>query len=620
MAKHRNKSNATRPPGNGALGRADHTADDDRPFAEIRKTLHDALRLLSLHRWSFFIPFCLVTCAAFVTSLYYPRTYSASTSFECRNDPVMINLPMSAGAASFKYFRNTMVRDLTSAECMAEVVEQLGLLKGAERDADGALTAEWTRRRDSLARSLGGNLTIATTSPSELIDIVRITYTGPDRAIGKGLVDQVKKTYIRRTLVWIHEFLVSQRDYFVREAGEAMEVVLRAEREETRLRLANPHVNPTDPGAISGKLAQLESERRELLLRRREYAAELDAQRQLLAAAEPLAPVGDPADAKEPHADDGYLSAEAIHLVAQIQEIHSAVAKLRETRGMTDEHPEIRELLANRRRIEEKLEQQRASDRQAVASSGGPSAGPLRSASEITASAAPWLGDRARMLVQVAAQNAKIKDIDISLQSNELTLTELNRAKDEVYDRQEEFAEVIGNVQKAKQRHGQLESTLATIEPAIKAVEQDRLLQFSEGQPARGGNTPVSPRATSVVLLALVAGIAAGVIFVILAEVLDHVYRSSSQVSRSLGLPMLEAIDEIVTAHDRRRFLVYHAVVTPLIVLCCLGLTGLTGSMAYLSITQPWTYQKIRNVPEAALHLFIEDTAAARPPTVKDEP
>ena len=57
MAKHRNKSNATKPPGNGALGRADHAADDDRPFAEIRKTLHDALRLLSLHRWSFFVPF-----------------------------------------------------------------------------------------------------------------------------------------------------------------------------------------------------------------------------------------------------------------------------------------------------------------------------------------------------------------------------------------------------------------------------------------------------------------------------------------------------------------------------------------------------------------------------------
>jgi len=42
--------------------------------------------------------------------------------------------------------------------------------------------------------------------------------------------------------------------------------------------------------------------------------------------------------------------------------------------------------------------------------------------------------------------------------------------------------------------------------------------------------------------------------------------------------------------------------------------------MAYLSITQPWTYQKIRNVPEAALHLFIEDAGAVRPPTVNAEP
>src|SRR3972149_837967 len=139
MGKERH-SNSTRPPDNDSLGRADRAADDDRPFAEIRKTLNDALRLLSLHRWMFFVPFSLVTCIGFVASLYYPRTYSATTSFECRNDPVMINLPMSAGAASFKYFRNTMVRDLTSMECMAEVVEKLGLLKDAGRNPDGTPT------------------------------------------------------------------------------------------------------------------------------------------------------------------------------------------------------------------------------------------------------------------------------------------------------------------------------------------------------------------------------------------------------------------------------------------------------------------------------------------------
>jgi len=607
MPKHSSRSNPkqnkSNGPGTGAIGRADHATDDDRPFAEIRKTLHDGLRLLSQHRWMFFVPFCLVSCGAFVASLYFPRIYSANTSFELRNDPVMINLPMSAGAASFKYFRNTMVRDLTSVECMIEVVDKLGLPKDAERDAQGALTSDSVHRRDALARAFSSNLNVSVSSPSELIDIVKINYTGPDPLIGRGLVDQLKRTYTRRTMAWIHDFLVAQRDYFLREAAEGREELQRAEREDTRLRLENPHVNPTDPGAISAKLAQLESERRDLQLRRREYETEVDGYKQLLAASEPQSP---PSSSEEgPVTELECTSPEGLHLVGQIQEIQGKITNLRQTRGMTAEHPEIRELLTNRRRLEERLEEQREHDRRFAASG----VGPPNVAVELPRGG-PWQGERARLLIQIAAQNTKIRDLDISLQGNEQSIGDLNLAKDNVYEKQEEFAEVIGNVQKAKQRLAQCESTLSTIEPAIKAVEQDRLMQFAEGQPARGGNTPISPKALTVVLLSLLAGIIAGGLFVFLAEIADHVFRSSGQVGRSLGLPILEAIDEIVTGTDRRRFLVQHAVVTPLLILCCLGLTGLTGSMAYLSLTQPWTYQRIRNIPQAALNLLVEPARA----------
>jgi hypothetical protein len=108
--------------------------------------------------------------------------------------------------------------------------------------------------------------------------------------------------------------------------------------------------------------------------------------------------------------------------------------------------------------------------------------------------------------------------------------------------------------------------------------------------------------------------------FVILAEVLDHVYRSSGQVARGLGLPMLEAIDEIVTGNDRRRMVVQQAVVTPLVIVMCVGLTGLTCSMAYLSLTRPWTYQRIRNIPQAALNLFIDTQKAVSGNTSPYEP
>ena len=595
-----------RPTGAGSLGRGEHVIDEDRPFAEIRRTLHDTLRMLSVHRWAFFIPFSIVTCAAFVLSLYYPRTYRATTSFERRNDPVMTNLPISAGAAAFKYFRNTMVQDLTSVECMSEVVENLGLAEDLERNPDGTLTAGSIQRRNAMARSLASGLRVSTVSPSEHVDIIRVTYTGTDPTIGRKLVDEVKHTYGRRTMAWIRDFLTSQRDYFQQETQEAIAEVKKIQREETRLRLENPHVDPTNPGAISLKLAQLEMEHRELQLRQREYEAELLALQQLLAATEPPAvPEPESADEGESPGKEIYISPKAHQLSGQIQEVDRKIEELRTTRGMTNLHPEIEKLLVRRAWLQDELEHQWAVDYDDAVTNG--SLGALAAVSPGTVLAGqPYNGDRARLLVQIAAQKAKLKDIEISMQTNELATEQIRRARREVYDKQEEFAEVTGRVAQAKQKQRRLETTLASIEPAIKAVEQNRLLRFSEGQPARGSSIPISPKSQTIVLLSLLAGLASGVVFVILAEVFDHVYRASGQVARSLGLPLLESIDEIITAKDRRYLFLRKAVVTPLIVTCLVGLTGFAGSMAYLSIEQPWTYQKIRKIPQAAIRLFAD--------------
>jgi hypothetical protein len=218
----------------------------------------------------------------------------------------------------------------------------------------------------------------------------------------------------------------------------------------------------------------------------------------------------------------------------------------------------------------------------------------------------PLQGERTRVAVQISALTEKLHDIDAGLSTNELTLQDLERAKNELYGKQEEFAAVMASVSKARQRFAQIGTTLSTIEPAIKAAEQDRLLQFSEGPPAHGSAMPTSPKASTIVVLALLAGVIAGALFVVLAEVLDHVFRSSGQVGRSLGLPILEAIDEIVTGNDRRRLLVHRAVLSPMVIVLFVACTGLSGSMAYLSITRPWTYTRIRNIPNAALNLFIE--------------
>ena len=589
---------ATSPP------RGAHQGDEERSFAEVRRTLHDVLRILSLHPRAFFIPFCVVASAAFVSSLYSPRTYSASTTFERRTDPIGMDRQLSAGAASFQYHRSPMSQDLTALECMVQVVENLGLTDDFDRDSDGHLTAASQRRRDGLARSLGSRLRVSSSSLGEAVDNITITYTGSDPHIGRRLVEEAKKTYILRTRQWILDYLIDQQEYYAAKRSIAKEELDRARREETTLRLDNPYVDPSDPGSISVRISQLENEQRQLSFRRRERETELLAEKQLLAQLQagptPLTNLG-----QDRTTDEAVpLSLAAMALLADIRKTDEEIEQLRTTRGMTRQHPRIVELMEERGRFAADLTQQRTRDLELglVQSPVNVGVAPRGSAP-----AQPWQIERARAQANASAMEEMIRNIDITVESNETMLCELREVKQNIFQNQQAFLEVRDRVDKARISFGQPDTMLARIIPTIEATGDDRLVHFSAGSPARGSMLPIAPKAKNIILLSILLGVAAGVVFVILAEVMDHVYRSSAQVARSLGLPILDAIDEIVTAQDRRRILVHRMVVTPIVIGMGLALTTLTGSMAYLSLRQPTAYEKLRRIPEAALEFFARD-------------
>lgn len=576
--------------------RIDLTPEDDRPFSEIRKTLLDVLRIGTVHRWAFFVPFCLATSAAFLLSLYYPRTYSASTTFERRSDPVILNLPLSPGAASFNYFRSTIERDLTSVANIADAVERMEVGKSLERDADGKLTSAGLKQRNQIAGGLASTLRASRSSPSDQIDIVTLTYTGEDPRIGRTLVEQVKRSYTARTMVWLREFLEDQRDYLLQQASEALEEFQTAQREETALRLQHPHVDPTDPGGLVIRLSQLEIEKRELQSRKRDQETELTALRQMLATLEATDPQSTEELAKELARAD-MTHPQASRLLAQIESIDKEIARLRTSRGMTDEHPEIRQLFEDRRRVEHELTSA-TEPGSAPASDAPEQPGPRAVAA---AHPAAWHAERTRLQLQIKAAESKLNDLAFNIQANEASIGELREARQDVFDDQEVFATAIGKVSRARTRHSQLDSAVAALEPAITAAGQGRLIHFSDTAAAKGGAVPVRPTTNSIIFLALAAGAVIGAIFVILAEVFDHVYRSSGQVARSLGVPILEAIDEIITASDRRKRLVRRLVLAPLAASVFAGVTLGAGALAYLSLQQPWTYERIRGWPSAAI-------------------
>lgn len=604
------------------VGRSEAGTDDERPLAEIRKMLNDVLRILILHRWAFFIPFCLVASTVYVLSLYYPRTYTATTSFQRRDDPIVHNLPTNEGTGSFTYFRSTMNQDIKSLATMSEAADLLGLTADLPRDADGNLTAAGARQRERTGQGLGTGISVSAASPSEHIDLVTIHYVGPDKDLAKPLVEAVRKAYVRQTLDRVRDFLGTQREYFTGRAKEAYAKLKEAQRNETRLRLDNPNVDPRDPGAITLKLAQLEIEQRDLQLRRRMLEADLTARRQMLAAVAPSVQIVLETDPVLPEQLAPAVSPRALALMGQIEGIDAEVKQLQSSRGMTPEHPEIAKLLHKRRFLEEQLPlpgntvspfEATPPGAQVVANSALDTSVPPTRGSSVKPPANAWSAEQAQLNVQVSMLEAQLKDIEISLESNQAAVALMQQAKQEVFVKQEEFSAVAAAVVAAEARYKQVQMTLADLEPGIKALEQNRLLQFTQEQSAYASVSPISPRTSTVMFLALLVGAVTGGFFVVLAELLDHAYRSSSRVSRSLGIPILESIDEIVTACDRRKQLIRQAVVTPVVLICGLGTVGVTASLAYCNLVRPWTYDRLMGAPQAAVTFFTGSHADEQP-------
>ena len=587
--------------------RAISPQDDERSFADMRRTLHGVLHLLTIHRWAFLVPCCVVSGSVFLLSLSYPRSYTAAASFERRVDPIMDDLPTPAIAEAYDYLRTTMVRDMRSVEQMVGVVDRLGLTESLARNPDGTFTEAAKEKRDSIARALGGTIRVTTKTQSPHVDLMRVTYNGRDPDIGWRLVNEMKETYVGQAHKWMTQYLQSKYDYFSQQAAAAMEQVNAATRAQTEQYLAHPHFDPRDPGAIVTRIDQLELERRELLLRKREHDEQLRIERQVLVTLEHgILPTQDRANRAAQMGAERPWGARALALRTRVNDLTAEIEERRVLRGMTDQHPEIKERLTERDWLEQSLARQLTADRSpapnAAVEVAEPSALPSSGMNPINP-------QRVRLDLQIAGLEAKIRELDISLNTNEQTLARLREGKTLIHQKQQEFASLQANLDKTRTRHSRLEAVLAAIEPALDAVKERRLLRFVQTQRAHGGSNPVSPKTSFVLLLAGLAGLAVGVLGVVLAEVFDHLYRSSAQVARGLGLPILEAIDEIVTAQARRRGVLRHAVIIPVVLFVLLGFTGTAGSLAYLSLERPATYEKIRQLPDRAYRILAGDSA-----------
>ncbi|NOT00949.1 MAG: hypothetical protein HOP29_09995 [Phycisphaerales bacterium] len=576
-------------------------------FSDLRRSVSEVLRVISVRRWMFFAPFCVVTSAAFVLSICVPRRYEAATMFERRDDQVLMNLPLGNVQEPFGIFRRTLLQDVTNPHEAAHVVDAMKL---AEFDQEGnAIPADDVaareRRRQALAAKIAGGLDVSLQQVSPHLDVIEIRYMSADPERLTATLDAVRDHYIRMTQGRITTHLRETRDYFDAEHARRLEEVDAIEDELMSFRTDHEGIDPLNPGVTYPQLGDARNRLAALERRGRELAIQLEGEQGLLSTAQRP-------DGGEASVNPGgvlALSVRGVELSIAYRRMLDEIESMKTVRGMTELHPDVAALRSQMGRIGVEIDEERTAASMVVNGVGGVEQTPAA----LPRDEGPWgvalsqATRDVRVVENLLAENRREQEIVRG------EMAEMEGRRRNAVERRKEYSALQAEANRAREDVLLYERYSDQVGRLLVAEDNQRGILFEKIRPAAGGRRPVSPRVPTVLLLTLLAGLVSGVIMVMLAELLDRTVRTRRQVSRGIGVPILESIDEIVSAAIRRRRFLIRALVVPSVSMVLIAMLLASGSAAYLSLENRAMYERALAVPKEAFERAISGWQSGRP-------
>jgi hypothetical protein len=176
-----------------------------------------------------------------------------------------------------------------------------------------------------------------------------------------------------------------------------------------------------------------------------------------------------------------------------------------------------------------------------------------------------------------------------------------------------------GGLRELREKQGEHTNELAVwqthltqLDRVLAAESGQRGTQFALIEEPKDVTRPTRPRIHSIFLVCAGLGLAAGALLVALAELLDRSFRSVGQVTRVLGLPVLECVGVIPTPRERRRAVLSRMAWAPALVLL-VGLLLGTAGLAYVSLTRPELYRRVLDRAGVASVLRLGERAGEVP-------
>ncbi len=571
-----------------------HHQIDEFSVTDIRHTLNELWRVICARRWLLVFPFLSVSLIACLASLLYPRAYTAGTIIKREHDPVFAHVIGPTWLKPYEDIRKQVGTEINDLDFLRSVLAEHDLPLDLSVFEDGSLTPAGEAAREKLAKTISEGIVVTTTEASKHRDVVQIDLTMDEPIAAAMYLRLIRDAYIPRAKEQTVSVLEEVEDFLAMESRRCEREYAGLSKQLIEYELKYPGIDPDRPDPTEAEQTALVIERVDVERRRDARAIEIEQLRTQRASL-----TGGPAG-KSGLAEKSAFRDEAnpryAELVAEIEQLQEKISDGRMTRSMTEAHPDIkrtRSLLAARQA--ELTQTPRA----------------LHVPIGQVTNGRQQLALIREVETRFGSAQASFEAISSRLRTIDARTQEIRQCRALMIDHRQDYMKLQNKAETLAIESNNWQKSVAPIKHVLYLEDRDRSIHFATVRDVAPVVQASSPDASLVMMICLGLGLAAALITVLMAELIDRSYRTVKQLSTSLGLPVIESIDEILTRAAHRRRVLQRLVVLPTLAIAMVTALAFAGSAAYLSLEQPYDTREAVTSPTTGYEMIAGDGAMA---------
>ena len=544
-----------------------------RKPANLSEWVHVFLRHKKMFMWTA-TPVAVVMV---IFSHFVPREYSASGELEIRNDLAIRQVRSSPSDQAQQPIRRLLPQDLTSKSAVKQVIEDLDLLRGRPIfSGDGELTEKGQIIQNEMIASMQKRINVRYRARFSEVERVVVSYTDQDRDLVPQVVKKLVDNYIQLASEEFEGALLGTKKFFEHQVAKHQEKHRESEARKMRFEKDYPGLMPDDPASVDVRVEEYKAK----LARIEDALIILTSKRKALqewAAEQPEQIVQ----------DERMVSPELDRLLRERERIEEARFKFEDSPGKPSPlHPRLVRFRERVVEIDERIAQARKSG--TIEEETVPNAELIRAGRDIE------------------EMNGELRGLEQQRNEGSRLLLVYETQKRNFVQLRSEYILIKRDIAESNSQLKFWTSRLRQTMIALQASVGNHSLNMNViEQPEEVITKPSSPTLASILLTVFVIGGGAGILGIILVELTDHSFRTVQHAVDDLKLPVLGAVNEIVTpATDFRRKVrnwgLYPAITAVMILFLLASIY-----LANLSLTDPDSYKDLTSRPVKTIGNYL---------------